>query len=506
MDHTTNTARRTLFAVFALTLTASCFFSCGDSETPAADTAKDETAAQDTVTEAVTLPADYAVADIPADADYDGHTFMFLITGNTENNWQKNDFAADSETGEAFNDARYARNRAIEEKLNIHIATDEQYGGTKGKGTGYTTINKCVMAGDTTYDAGMIAGYDCATLAYSGMLYDLYDMPYVDLTQRWWDQRINEDLTIAGRLYYTTGDISTADNDATGAILFNKKLMSEYDLGDPYELVRSGKWTIDKLGEMASGVAADLNGDSQFDSEDRYGAIIWDDTMMGIINATGEKCCTVQKDGTLALSLYNDRVLTMFEKYRDAFYDPQISYAYQRVSYDITTPVSMFSNDQSLFFMQLLDLVTYFRDMKTDFGILPLPKLDEQQDRYYSTIGSWHSVFLCAPTVQENAERTGVILEALAAESYNTVTPAYYEKTLVGKYIRDDDSEEMLDIILSSHVYDLGWFYQIGKYCDEVLYLWWYKRTDFTSMYEKHLKAANRDIEKINAAFAELNT
>ncbi len=483
-------------------LLAVAMLSCGgDATTETTDTVADSASTHATET---VVTEDIAVASVPQ-KNYDGHTFTFLITGNTENNWQKNDFKAEEETGEAFNDARYQRNRAIEERFNIKIATDEQYGGTKGAGTGYTTIEKCVMAGDTAYDAGMIAGYDCATLAYSGMLYDLNELPYLDMTQRWWDQRVPADLTINGKLYYTTGDISTADNDATGAILFNKKLLQDYDLENPYEKVKNGTWTIDAMTEMGKGISSDLNGDAKYDKNDRYAAIIWDDTMMGIINAAGEKCVTLGKDGALSLTLYNDRVLSMFEKFRDAYYDETQAYAYQRVSYDITDPVNMFANNQALFFMQLLDLVTYFRDMQTDFGILPLPKLDAAQDRYYATIGSWHSVFLCVPGVQEDAERTGIILEALAAESYNTVTPAYYEKTLVGKYIRDEESEEMLDIILSSHVYDLGWFYQVGKYCDEVLYLWWYKREDFTSMYEKHLKVAEKNLTEINEAFAALD-
>ena len=486
-----------LLITAALLLTA-----CADS----ADTTAESTAAPttDTAPATETESVDLAIAQVPADADFTGHTFTFLITGNTENNWQKNDFHAPEETGDVLNDARFRRNLAVEERFGIKIETEEQYGQTKGAGTGFLTIEKCVMAGDTTYDAGMIAGYDCATLAYSGMLYDLCDMPYVDLTQRWWDQRVNEDLTINGKLYYTTGDISTADNDATGAILFNKKIVQDYDLPDPYALVRDGKWTISKMVEMGKGIAADLNGDSKYDLNDRYAAIVWDDTMMGIINAAGVKCATVMENGKLELTFYNDRLLSMFEQYRDAYYDNTQAYAYQRVSYDITDPVNMFSNDQSLFFFQLLDLVTYFRDMKTDFGILPLPKLDEQQERYYATIGSWHSVFLCAPAIQEDAERTGIILEALAAESYNTVTPAYYEKTLVGKYIRDEESEEMIDLILSSHVYDLGWFYQVGKYCDEVLYMWMQKDEDMTSRYERREKVALRDVERINEAFDAL--
>ena len=96
------------------------------------------------------------------------------------------------------------------------------------------------------------------------------------------------------------------------------------------------------------------------------------------------------------------------------------------------------------------------------------------------------------------------ILEALAAESYHTVTPAYYEKTLVDKYIRDEESEEMIDIILSSHVYDLGWFYLVGKYCDEVLFMWMQKDEDMTSRYQRREKVAVRDVERINDAFAAL--
>lgn len=184
----------------------------------------------------------------------------------------------------------------------------------------------------------------------------------------------NEDLTINGKLYYSTGDISTADNDATGAILFNKKLVDDFSLPNPYEMVLDGSWTVDAMISMGKDVSSDLDGNSVWDKNDRYAAIIWDDTVMGVINSTGEKCATVKPDGRLELTLYNERVLSMFEKFTTAYYDTTQAYHYQRVSYDITDPVAMFANDQALFFMQLLDLVTYFRDMQTDFGILPRPE------------------------------------------------------------------------------------------------------------------------------------
>ena len=40
--------------------------------------------------------------------------------------------------------------------------------------------------------------------------------------------------------------------------------------------------------------------------------------------------------------------------------------------------------------------------------------------------------------------------------------PAYYDVALTGKHIRDEDSAEMLDIILDGRVFDLGYIYNVG--------------------------------------------
>ena len=131
---------------------------------------------------------------------------------------------------------------------------------------------------------------------------------------------------------------------------------------------------------------------------------------MAAVNATGVKCASVGADGKLSLTLYNEAVVGMLEQYCDLVLDKSVSYNYQRVSYDITTPVSMFQNGQALYYMQLMNLASSLRDMEADFGILPFPKYDASQDRYYSTVGSWHSVFFCVPAYMEDAERTGAIV------------------------------------------------------------------------------------------------
>lgn len=95
------------------------FVACGGDQTPAETSVATTTAASadSTVTEAPAETEFVAVANIPADANYGGHVFTFLIGGNTENDREKNDFYAENMIGEALNDAIYTRNIAIEEKL-----------------------------------------------------------------------------------------------------------------------------------------------------------------------------------------------------------------------------------------------------------------------------------------------------------------------------------------------------------------------------------------------------
>jgi len=97
-----------------------------------------------------------------------------------------------------------------------------------------------------------------------------------------------------------------------------------------------------------------------------------------------------------------------------------------------------------------------------------------------------------------------VILEALAAESLYTLRPAYYDKSLKGKHARDEESVEMLDIIILSKMYDFGWYYQFGNYDGHILDLFRNYNDDFTSMYEKYSSKAGQDVQKINDKFNEL--
>ena len=497
-----NAKRLTAGALLTLLL-ASALSACGEAASaPNADTAApgNDTA----VTEEAETEPPRLYPDVP-EKDYSGKTFTILSAGNWDNDWTEiDDFYAEAENGEPINDAVFSRNTTVEELLNVKIEEINNMGTSKGgTGKGAQFIKKSVMAADCAYDASLMGAYDCSTLAYTGYLMDLNsEVPYLNLKNVWWDQKANADLTMNGKMYYSTGDISTLDNDCTFCILFNKNMLNTYDMESPYELVNSGKWTLDKFISMASDISQDLNGDSKFDENDLYGFCIWQDSMMGMINAAGGKFCSINEKGELELSLNNERNTDMITRYMELAFDRQKSYSIYHSPDVIET---MFANNQVLFYSRYLCIIKKYRSMETDFGLLPYPKFDEAQEKYYSTIAPYGCSFICVPSVVADAEMTGVVLEALACESLYTVTPAYYDITLEGKMMRDDESSAMLDIILGNRVFDLGLFYQVGSYNEEIMNLFRNNKKDFTSMCEKFEKKALKTLDEINTAFAEVN-
>jgi hypothetical protein len=85
----------------------------------------------------------------------------------------------------------------------------------------------------------------------------------------------------------------------------------------------------------------------------------------------------------------------------------------------------------------------------TNYGIVPLPKFDENQQINRSAIHDSFSAF-SIPNFNFNDDELamiGAVLEVMASQSFKTITPAYYEQALKGRYANDPQSVRMLDEI-----------------------------------------------------------
>lgn len=171
--------------------------------------------------------------------------------------------------------------------------------------------------------------------------------------------------------------------------------------------------------------------------------------------------------GDVELVYHNAKTGEMVQKLCSFFFDND-AIQNQNEDADFPTPVHSYSLDRfidgrAVFINnEIFASIEYLRDMKDDYGILPYPKWDENQDKYYTMVDGSHDV-LAVPITVSDPERTGIITEALCAESYKQVVPAYYETALKTKYTRDDESIAMIDMIVNSRVFDLGYVYDGWK-------------------------------------------
>ena len=99
-----------------------------------------------------------------------------------------------------------------------------------------------------------------------------------------------------------------------------------------------------------------------------------------------------------------------------------------------------------------------------NYGIVPMPKINVEQDKYYSYVSdngtvSGVSILDTAPDVEFSA----YMIEVNAVEGKNYLTPAYYERVLKLQSAQDEDTVRMLDIIFANTVYDVGRIYNFGN-------------------------------------------
>jgi len=495
---------KNLFCViFVLILILSTLSSCAsdkteNTKTPAEDIPGQGEDIEEEGAEGGRLPFEPTIIDL------NGNAFTFGDCGwGAETTSEQRDVLAEEETGEIINDAVYARNMAIMEMFNCTIA-EQKY---PGPGELHSAIQKSVRAGDPQFDAAYIRFGGLNTLATGSFIYDLMQMPNMDLTQPWWDQNIISQTSISGRLFAVTGNIQILDKGAINAFVFNKQLQADYQIEDIYSLVKTGKWTLGKMLELSRQISEDLNGDGKMDENDRYGLLYYRDSIPAFLTATDEYIARKDENDLPYMSFNNEKVYNALDSIYEVIYDETVAFHTMRAFGDagfIIKGGGMFQNNQALLMYIRMTEIEGLRGMDTDFGILPFPKYDENQKNYLSLVNASIGSSLVVP-VTANQDISGAVLEAMAYESRYTLIPAYYEVTLQTKISRDNESEEMLNIIFSNMTYDIGGIYDFGGIVGELMYHTMNLGRGMLTFYERVETRAERDIDKVVTKFLEMD-
>ena len=495
--------KRTMTMLIALLMLVPTLASCSDN-TPAET--KETTSQQETAqtAESTDASADESETEderikpnIPESADFGGDDITFLHWYNpawTETVRQSRDIYAEGITGEAINDAVYNRNVKIEDAYKVKIALQLEQSTDIA-----SMVGQQVTAGDSTYDVVYQILSAAPALIQKSYFHNLFNVPNIDLTKPWWDQNSISSLSTMGILPLVSTSINVNDKDATAALAFNKTIASNNQLEDLYTLVREGKWTYDKLTEMAEATYNDSNGDGTMTPDDVYGFLGGRDVIDSLYHGSGSQFITKNENDEFVFTFGTERDVDVISKGIDIV--NSVWYFNHHAWKDQSDILyrQIFETGHGLFFWMRLDDVTNMRAGDADFGIIPIPKYEEAQDKYYSLVSQHTTGLMSIPITCAGDElsEVGMVLEALAAESHYTLIPEYIETSLKTKNSRDAESADMLDIILNNRVFDPMNVYSFANFGDAIMDAADANNKDMASLIKSKEKLVNKSIEKV---------
>ncbi len=370
-------------------------------------------------------------------------------------------------SNEPVENAFYNRNALIEEKygLNIDVVVPGQ------DEDPITMIRNDMLSGGSTYQAVVNAITYVAPLASEGLFHDFNDLgdevanSYIHMNEAWWDQTLVEDVKINNKIYFAAGDALVEDDEATWAIYFNKDIIEEYGLENPYELVNTDEWTLDKMYEMLQKVELTNGSTKSYDPAvgDVWGMVVQSYDFYLFMQGCEQPM--VDNTGSVpVLRVENDENVATFQKITEFYYDPvNVGVAdyhgrWNEGVYDQEKEI--FANGNALFMPGSISYVglKVMQDADINYGILPMPKRSDLQEDYSTGINAYHCAVICIPFTNNGAklQATAYALEAMAYYGKQMVTPEYYDRTLTLKRFEDQESGEMLDLIFTNRTYDLG--------------------------------------------------
>ena len=443
--------------------------------------------------------------------DWGGRTFNVLVRkDDADGLYHDVDFTYDqAKQGEPINDAAWRRSTEIETMFNIKInpilmdaaAYQDQH---------LPKIRASVQADDKAFDIAFNTPRSNGVMAREGLLYNLADFPNIDLSEPWWDQNFVKSSSIGNKIYQCGGDISTGWKYTATAMFFNKQMIADLGLESPYTLIENNQWTFDKLTEMSKAVYTQMNTTGDYNVNNVIGIAGYDGVLGQALSASGVYVIQKDADDIPQLSFYNDKTVEIFQKLTSTLYDKTLLYDWQAPSVVSAGGVSgqkKFINNQLLFLWNEMYNAIQLRQMDTDFGIIPSPKYDSSQDRYYMQINNQQACVLTIPKYsnQDELPKIGAVVSALATLGKNYLTPAFYDITLKGKVTRDAESEKYLDLIYNNIMIDQGRMYDTGKVASGINTLMQGSKTDLASWWASMQTAAQTDLDKMVSDYENNN-
>lgn len=400
---------------------------------------------------------------------------------------------AEEEIGEPANDSVWARNEDIQDRFDVKITYNEVLDSTE-------FIIQTVSTFDDAMDLASHNAYQSYKTITAECVQDWSEMPYNNFDKPWYNQDTNDAMTFNGKIYNVTMSLGITQMLYTLSLFANTRIINDYGWSKDklVRLVENDEWTYEKFLQVVSSIYHDENGNSKKDEGDLFGYQSgYTHTVDGWMTVFNQKIMDKDADGNLTPVLMNEKAVSICEKIYALCYNNKATNFYTEG--DIKDASDFASSKVAIAPLPFNDAFSTLRTMTDVYAVLPYPKWDDQQDTYRTHINDRYSVFALPRTLYEDShvEFASVIIEALNAESYKEVYPAYYDVALKGKYTEDATDAKMVDLIMGGAYLDPA--YMLISATNGIAYTLreciFFQNSDFASMYQNKSIGIEENLE-----------
>ena len=417
--------------------------------------------AKELVDETVESTESQAIVSDPlpeANPEWKDKQFTVIFRENYDYEW----VYVEEDAGSLINDAIYQRNSSVENRygitLNYAPAPTASF-----ENDFLAPITNSIMAGDDSYQ--LVAGYTYRLAPNStyGNFLDWYSIPNINLEGEWWEGDFAKAASYNKHTFIMTGSLSLSHLYSAACVFFNQDIVNnnftnEGGSAAVYELVKEGKWTYEAFLNYVSKCTVN---DGEMTEEDTYGYASNDTTAVdGFLFSFDIPLTTRNSKGNIVLTKQNDneKIINTAKKINELFNTSGYTFNQSTSTAEIDTHIGMMKLGRAAFTTSYLESATDLRTTDLNYGILPYPKWDEEQENYHGHNMDFASSFAIPKTVSD-VEFVGAVTEALAYYSYQYVREALYGTVLKYRDAKDLDSSMSIDIILDNIKYDFSYIY-----------------------------------------------
>lgn len=439
-----------------------------------------------------------AVSDELGEYNFNGRKLRFV--GHADSEWYVHEDLRNK--GNLIADAKFARNQTVENRFNFEIVTAYQ--------SNYQEVNqwvsKTVLSGADEFDVLCSQSASAGSLVLKNLFLNWYDIKGINFDKPWWPESNKTDLSYDGKCILAVSDFNFTAISCSYCMVFNKNLANSYDMGNLYKVVMDGDWTFDYFYDLIKDVYVDSDGSGDRTVGDFYGfqqtygyGCYLNSWIWAFDNPTVKK----DADGIPTLAVKTDKINNICSAIYDLCYNTNGVY-YDHENNDVA---NLFFQKKSIFTIVTLGSPTNqgLRNFEDEYGLLPMPKWDEHQKDYLTMSHGDHTI-LAVPKTAKDTDFIGVCIEALSAESYKQVVPTLYEIALKTRYLRDNESKDVLDLIIKGRTFEFGYIYGanegFGFMLSKILSQ---SAPNFESYYNGRYKSARYHFKNIVRVFDKLD-